>query len=74
MHFLLKATETIFNVDTTSFLNCKQTLNYKSNLQSRLEYKCKVSNKSHMNKDKDIMYLILKKVKFFYKYCYSLQI
>ena len=38
-HFLLKAIETISNIDTTPFLNCKQMLNYKLNLLSRIKYK-----------------------------------
>ena len=61
MHFLLKAIETIFNIDTTPFLNRKQILNYKLNFLNRKEYKCQVPNKSHINKDKDKIYLLLKK-------------
>ena len=35
MHFfLLKAKETIFNINTIPFLKCKQMLNYKLNLLS----------------------------------------
>ena len=38
-------------------------LNYKLNLLSRIEYKCLLSNKSHINKDK--IYLLLELVKIF---------
>ena len=34
------ATETNFNIDTISFINCIQMLNYKLNFLSRIECKC----------------------------------
>ena len=33
-------TMTRINTDINPFLNCKQMLNYKLNLQSRIEHKC----------------------------------
>ena len=43
-----------------------QMLKYKLNSLSRIEYKCLVSNYSHINKDIDKIYLLLKSVKLFY--------
>ena len=56
MHFFVKGYRNIFKIDTTPFLYCKQIPNYKLNLLSRLEYKCYVSNKSHINENKDKVY------------------
>ena len=60
IHFFVKGYKNNFFIDTTSILNCKQMLNYKMNLLSRIEYKCFVSNKSHINKERDKIYLLLK--------------
>ena len=66
--------ETNSYIDTTPFLNCKQMVNYKLNLLSRIENKCLVSYKSHINKDRNKIYLLLKYLKFFYKYYYFIHI
>ena len=55
MHFF----ETILNIDSTPFLNYKLMLNYNLNLLSKIDYKCLVLNKSHIDKGK--IYLLLKK-------------
>ena len=40
VHIFVKGFRNKFYIDTTPFLNCKEILNYKLNLLSRIEYKC----------------------------------
>ena len=58
MHIFVKGYITNFHKDTTPLLSCKQMLNYKFDFLSIIEYKYQVSNKSHISKDKDKIYLL----------------